>query len=58
MNSRKQVVAKPAKATAVATAREQRSESMRSTVLLSLIVCPNGGVAHHRHGMGATRRAS
>jgi hypothetical protein len=26
--------------------------SMRSAVLLSLIVCPRGGVHAHRHGQG------
>jgi hypothetical protein len=29
--------------------------SMRDAVLLSLIVCPKGGVPAHRHGQGAIR---
>jgi hypothetical protein len=29
--------------------------SMRSTVLQSLLLCPDGGVETHRHGQGSTR---
>jgi hypothetical protein len=32
---------------------------MRSTVLLSLLLCPDGGAdAHHRHGHGANHSAT
>jgi hypothetical protein len=44
---------KPTHKITAATVRAQRPDSMRNTVLLSLIVCPNGGVAHRRHGLGA-----
>jgi hypothetical protein len=29
--------------------------TMRSTVLQSLLLCPDGGVDTHRHGQGTTR---
>ncbi len=29
--------------------------TMRSTVLQSLLLCPDGGVETHRHGQGSTR---
>jgi hypothetical protein len=43
----------------VEPARAQRHEAERAAVLRSLIVCPHGGFAHRRHGMGAAsmRRA-
>jgi hypothetical protein len=28
---------------------------MRSTVLMSLLLAPDGGVTHNRHGQGASR---
>jgi hypothetical protein len=28
---------------------------MRSTVLMSLLLAPDGGVSQHRHGQGASR---
>jgi len=31
------------------------TSAMRSTVLQSLLLCPDGGVGTHRHGQGATR---
>jgi hypothetical protein len=33
-------------------ARPQPPTTMRSTVLLSLLLCPDGGVDAHRHGQG------
>jgi hypothetical protein len=36
--------------------RPQRS--MRSTVLQSLLLAPDGGVPPHRHGVGSTRDRS
>jgi hypothetical protein len=32
--------------------RIQPTTTMRSTVLLSLLLCPDGGVETHRHGQG------
>ena len=32
--------------------RGQPATTMRSTVLLSLLLCPDGGVETHRHGQG------
>jgi hypothetical protein len=37
------------------TTRPQPPRTMRSTVLLSLLLAPDGGVTAHRHGQGATR---
>jgi hypothetical protein len=34
--------------------RIQPATTMRSTVLLSLLLSPDGGVAAHRHGQGST----
>jgi hypothetical protein len=34
--------------------RPQPPRTMRSTVLQSLLLAPDGGVAAHRHGQGAT----
>jgi hypothetical protein len=39
----------------VTVSPQDRRPSMRSTVLLSLIVCPRGGVPQHRHGQSARR---
>jgi hypothetical protein len=39
----------------VAALRQRPLSDTRSAVLLSLIVCPNGGVGHHRHGQGKGR---
>jgi hypothetical protein len=35
--------------------RPQTASTMRSTVLLSLLLCPGGGVDAHRHGQGSSR---
>ena len=35
--------------------RPQPPRTMRSTVLMSLLLAPEGGVATHRHGQGAAR---
>ena len=35
--------------------RPQAHGTMRSTVLLSLLLAPDGGVPTHRHGQGAPR---
>ena len=35
--------------------RPQAPRTMRSTVLMSLLLAPGGGVAPHRHGQGAAR---
>ena len=32
--------------------RIQPTTTMRSTVLLSLLLCPDGGAETHRHGQG------
>ena len=34
--------------------RVQPATTMRSTVLQSLLLCPDGGTEIHRHGHGAT----
>jgi hypothetical protein len=34
------------------TPRVQAASTMRSTVLQSLLLCPDGGVGAHRHGQG------
>jgi hypothetical protein len=39
----------------VAARPQDRRPSMRSTVLLSLIVCPHGGVPRQRHGQSSPR---
>jgi hypothetical protein len=31
------------------------ASTMRSTVLQSLLLCPDGGVDTHRHGQGSSR---
>jgi hypothetical protein len=39
--------------------RVQPATTMRSTVLLSLLLCPDGGAETHRHGQGSmTPRAN
>jgi hypothetical protein len=48
---------KPAPSPTVTELRKRPPSDMRSAVLLSLIVCPNGGVEHRRHGQGAGRPA-
>jgi hypothetical protein len=35
--------------------RPQPPRTMRATVLMSLLLAPEGGVAAHRHGQGAAR---
>jgi hypothetical protein len=35
--------------------RAERPRTMRSTVLMSLLLAPDGGVSAHRHGQGASR---
>ena len=35
--------------------RPQPPRTMRSTVLMSLLLAPEGGVTPHRHGQGASR---
>ena len=37
------------------TSRPQPPRTTRSTVLLSLLLCPDGGAPAHRHGQGSTR---
>jgi hypothetical protein len=37
------------------TPRPERPRTMRSTVLMSLLLAPDGGVSAHRHGQGASR---
>ena len=37
------------------TSRPQPPRTTRSTVLLSLLLSPDGGVQAHRHGQGNTR---
>jgi len=39
----------------VAAPPQDHRPSMRSTVLLSLIVCPRGGVPRQRHGQSSRR---
>jgi hypothetical protein len=58
MNHQKPLPPKPAHRSAVATLRERPPSDMRSAVLLSLIVCPRGGVGQRRHGQGAGRTSS
>jgi hypothetical protein len=38
--------------------RPQSGSTMRSTVLLSLLLSPDGGVPAHRHGQGSRRPRS
>jgi len=38
--------------------RPQFAGSMRSTVLLSLLLSPDGGAESHRHGQGSPRPRS
>jgi hypothetical protein len=40
---------------AQSTPRFQPASTMRSTVLQSLLLCPDLGVETHRHGQGTTR---
>ena len=35
--------------------RPQTPRTMRSTVLMSLLLAPDGGVTNQRHGQGASR---
>lgn len=58
MNQQKPLTPKPAPRPTVAALRERPPSDMRSAVLLSLIVCPQGGVGHQRHGQGRTPPAS
>jgi hypothetical protein len=37
--------------------RPQPPRTMRSTVLMSLLLAPDGGVSAHRHGQGAASRS-
>ena len=37
------------------TPRPIPASTMRSTVLQSLLLCPDDGMESHRHGQGATR---
>jgi hypothetical protein len=37
------------------SSRPQPPRTMRSTVLMSLLLAPDGGVAANRHGQGASR---
>jgi hypothetical protein len=38
--------------------RPSSGSSMRSTVLMSLLLSPDGGVTPHRHGQGSPRPRS
>jgi hypothetical protein len=38
--------------------RPQSASAMRSTVLMSLLLSPDGGVPTHRHGQGSPRPRS
>jgi hypothetical protein len=58
MSHQKTQPPKPAPRSTVAALRERPPSDMRSAVLLSLIVCPRGGVGSHRHGQGRGRPAS
>jgi hypothetical protein len=59
MNPQKpQTPSKNAPRSAVAALRERPPSDMKSAVMLSLIVCPQGGVGHRRHGQGRSRPAS
>jgi hypothetical protein len=44
---------KRARPAAYRTPRVQPTPTMRSTVLLSLLLCPDGGTETHRHGQGS-----
>ena len=46
---------KHARPVARTTARPQPPRTTRSTVLLSLLLAPDGGVTVHRHGQGGSR---
>jgi hypothetical protein len=37
------------------TRRAERPRTMRSTVLMSLLLAPDGGISPQRHGQGASR---
>jgi hypothetical protein len=37
------------------SSRTEPPRTMRSTVLMSLLLAPDGGVPTHRHGQGASR---
>jgi hypothetical protein len=58
MNRQRPTTPKPAPTGTVADLRKQPPSDMRSAVMLSLIVCPRGGVSHRRHGQGAGRASS
>jgi len=45
---------KPARPAAQPLAHPMMDGSQRSTVLLSLLLCPDGGVVAHRHGQGSS----
>jgi hypothetical protein len=57
MNRSKVPTTKTTPRPTVAALRKQPPSDMRSAVMLSLIVCPNGGVGQRRHGQGAGRAA-
>ena len=64
MNAHNPITTSPATTTSrgaapstVAALRERAPHDTRSAVLLSLIVCPRGGVVPHGHGQGARRAA-
>jgi hypothetical protein len=38
--------------------RPQSASTMRSTVLMSLLLSPDGGIPAHRHGQGSPRPRS
>jgi hypothetical protein len=44
--------------TAPVLPRPQSGSAMRSTVLMSLLLSPDGGVETHRHGQGSPRPRS
>jgi hypothetical protein len=48
-------ITKRARVAARPIPRPTTASTMRSTVLQSLLLCPDGGVETHRHGQGASR---
>jgi hypothetical protein len=46
-----------ARAVLTPSTRPQPPRTMRSTVLMSLLLAPDGGVSAHRHGQGAASRS-
>jgi hypothetical protein len=48
-------IAKRARLATPPTPRPATAGTMRSTVLQSLLLCPDGGVETHRHGQGGDR---